>query len=119
MSFGTQTSLTPDWDEEKAKQEEIAGQIESDAPVKSTPQIAGTPVETQQEVVETDLEVVEEVLPQVTLRPVGDDIEYPLTLSVVGAPEDGFVFDGPDSTIDVDPQVAENVAYVSNVEVVA
>lgn len=109
MSSTAQTSLTPEWEAEKVKQEEIAAQIASDAPVKSVPQVAGTPAEETEQVVEE--------LPQVTLRPVGEDIEYPLTLSVVGAPEGGFVFESASDTVDVDPQVAEQVTYLTNVEV--
>lgn len=100
-----------DWADETQAQEDIASQIVADAP-ESTPQVAGTSAPET-----TDVDEVVEELPQVTLVPVGEDIEYPLTLSVVGAPEGGFVFDGPDSSVDVDPQVAEQVTYLTNVGV--
>ncbi len=96
-----------EWADEADLQAEIAEQL-----VLDTPQSAGTPSDE-----ETTVDEIVAEQPKVTLDPVGDDIEYPLTLSVVGAPEGGFVFDGPDSSVEVDAQVAEQIAYVQSVEV--
>lgn len=107
MSPAPQTPSDSEHAREKAEQEKIAAQIVSDAPVKSDPQVAGTPAEAP------------EPQPTVKLRPVADAVEhFPLSVSVVG-PEDELVFDSADSTVDVPPHVAEQVTYLPNVEVVA
>lgn len=98
-------SKPSDFDAERAKQEEIAVQIVSDAPVKSTPEAAGTPVEPVEE------------QPKITLRSVNVDA-YPLGINVVGATEE-LVFDDADATIDVPPQVAEQTTFIEQIEIVA
>ena len=109
----TQPTLT-DWDEEKAKQDEIAAQIETDASVKSTPQVAGTPSDEETTVDEAIVEV-----PLVTLRPKADaELDYPIAVSVVGA-EDDLIFTGPSDTVEVPAPVAEQVTYSPAVEVAA
>lgn len=98
----TPTATRPDVEHEAeaAKQAEISAAI-----VDNTPAVDAAPSE--------DVEQA----PKVTLRAV--DVEhYPLTVSVVGAGEDGLVFADEDSRIDVLPAVAEQVAYMPNVEVV-
>lgn len=109
------TAADAEFEREKAEQEEIAAQIESDAPVKSTPQVAGTEAPE-----ETTVDEVIEEQPEVTLRTVPGTVEqYPLTVGVVGAPDGELVFEDEDATIDVSPQVAEQVTYLPNVEVIA
>jgi hypothetical protein len=110
----SQPTLT-DWDEEKAKQDEIAAQINDAAPVQSTPLVAGTPSD---EETTTDEVIVE--VPLVTLRPKADvELDYPIAVSVVGA-EDGYlIFDGPEDTVDVPAPVAEQITYSPAVEVAA
>lgn len=106
-----QPTLT-DWDEEKAKQDEIAAQIDSDASVKSAPLVAGTPSD---EETTTDEVIAEQSL--VTIRPKADaELDYPIAVSVVGA-EDDLIFTGPSDTVEVAPQVAEQVTYSPAVEV--
>lgn len=55
--------------------------------------------------------------PKVTLRSIPEAVdEYPLSVSVVG-PEEELVFENADTTIEVAPQVAEQITYLPNVEV--
>lgn len=111
-STPSQPTLT-DWDEEKAKQDEIAAQIDTDAPVKSTPQVAGTPSEEETTVDEVIVEV-----PQVTIRPKADvELDYPIAVSVVGS--DDLVFNSDSDTVEVPAPVAEQITYSPAVEVAA
>lgn len=108
-----QTPLT-DWKDEEAKQDEIAAQIDNDAPVKSTPQIAGTPSDEETTVDEVIVEV-----PLIKLQPKQDvELDYPIAVSVVGA-EDDLIFTGPSDTIEVPAPVAEQITYSPAVEVAA
>lgn len=52
---------------------------------------------------------------KVTLKHTGGE-DYPVTVEVVGAP-DGLVFDQDGATVEVDPEVAEQVKYLPKVEV--
>jgi hypothetical protein len=100
-STPSQPTLT-DWDEEKAKQDEIA------APVKST---LRTPSEEETTVDEVIVEV-----PQVTIRPKADvELDYPIAVSVVGS--DDLVFNSDNDTVEVPAPVAEQITYSSAVEV--
>lgn len=88
-----------------------------DAPVEETEQqpvadeetqVAGEPAE--------DIPVEE--APEVTIAPAADaDIDYPLVVSVANAGD--ILFEDENASVDVPPQVAEQVAYLTNVEVVA
>lgn len=54
--------------------------------------------------------------PLVTIQPKEDvAIDYPLSVSVVGS--DDLVFSGPSDTVEVSPQVAEQITYSPSVEV--
>lgn len=108
MSPAPQQQADAEYEAELAQQTKIAEEVAAEEATSTEPQVAGEPAE--------ETGIVEE-RPKVVLAPVGDDIEYPLTLSVVGAPEGGFVFDGPDSRIEVDAEVGEQVTYVTSVNV--
>lgn len=110
----TSTQPTPtNWDEEKAKQNEIAAQIDSDAPIKSTPQVAGT---ASDEETTTDEVIVE--VPQVTIRPKADvELDYPIAVSVVGS--DDLIFTSASDSVEVPAPVAEQITYSPAVEVAA
>jgi hypothetical protein len=87
-------------DVEVAKQAEIAAEV--DAAVDEKP-VDPTPPETDQPLT-------------VTLRSKNVE-QYPLFVSVVGAPE--LVFESENDAVDVSPAVAEQVTYLQNVEVAA
>lgn len=112
MARDDSQATLPNWDEEQAKQEEIAAQINDAEPVQSTPLVAGTPSD---EETTTDEVIVE--VPLVTLQPKPDaELEFPIAVSVVGAEED-LVFTGPEDTVEVPAPVAEQITYSPAVEV--
>lgn len=82
-------------------------------PAPEEPQVAGTPAE---ESPAEETAIVEEA-PPVTIAPSEDvDIEYPLVVSV--ANHEDIVFEDENATADVPPEVAEQVTYLTAVEVV-
>lgn len=101
MSRMSPAASTPTDAEHKAeveKQEEIAAEVAA-AEAESAP-----------------APEVEEV-PLVKLGSVNVD-EYPLSVSAVGLDEE-LVFDNSSSTVEVTPEVAEQVTYLPTVEVIA
>jgi hypothetical protein len=84
---------------EAAQQAEIAAAVEPVAPVADKP----SPVAPEAD--------------KVKLRSKNVDV-YPLSVSVVGV-EDELVFENESATVEVSPEVAEQVTYLPNVEVVA
>lgn len=86
---------------EAAKQAEIAAAVEPQAPVVDETSAPEAPI-------------VEEPDP-VKLRSKNVD-EYPLSVSVVGV-EDELVFESASSTVEVSPEVAEQITYSPVVEV--
>lgn len=99
MNPAVQTKPSRTHEDEKAEQEAIAAQIQA-----STPQVEGTPTADQP------------AEPKITLRPVDvPDGGYPLGISVVGSDE--LVFADANATVEVSPYVAEQTAYIANVEI--
>lgn len=92
------TTTDAEHEREVATQADIEAAIATDAPVVET----------------TEGDAPEEVA-KVTLRSKNVDT-YPVSVSVVGS-EDELVFTDPDSTVEVDPSVAEQVVYSPVVEV--
>lgn len=102
MSNAVDPQTAAEWADEAAKQDEIAAQVES---ASSTPD----PTPEPEQVIE---------LPKVTLRPKADaDLEFPIAVSVVGGPEEGLIFTGPEDTVEVERSVAEQITYSPAVEV--
>lgn len=92
------TTPTDSHEEEVAKQLEIAENIEADGPI-----VDEAPAEPEQQLV--------------TLQPKADaKLDFPISVSVVGV-EDDLVFVGPSDTVEVEPQVAEQITYSPSVEV--
>lgn len=78
------------------------------------PQIAGSPAEDESPAEESPVEEA----PEVTIAPAADvEIDYPLVVSVANAED--ITFEDENASVDVPPEVAEQVAYLTNVEVVA
>lgn len=103
-SPSTRTPTDEAHEAEVAQQAKIAAAVEPEAP-------AADPA--------PDEAPVAQEARKVTLRSVEANVdEYPLSVSVVGA-EDEFVFDSASTTVEVSPEVAEQVTYLTNVEVVA
>lgn len=77
------------------------------------PQVAGSPAD-ESPAEETPVEEA----PEVTLAPsTEEEIDYPLVITVANA--DDLVFEDENASVDVPPQVAEQLINFSNVEVVA
>jgi hypothetical protein len=95
-STPTATRADAEHDAEVAKQAEIEAAVEPEAPVPGSPS-----------------EVVEEQ-ELITLRSVNVN-EYPLTVSVVGS--EPLEFASESATVQVTPEVAEQIAYSPVVEV--
>jgi hypothetical protein len=101
---------------DEAHEAEVAQQTKIAEELQETDQV---PADAVPDNPEADAAPVTEEAPKVTLRSIPDAVEeYPLSVSVVGVDEE-LVFDGADSTIEVSPQVAEQVTYLPNVEVAA
>lgn len=100
MSTPSQTSFISDEDHaaEVAKQEAIAADV-----VKSTPQVAGTPAETPEEI------------PLVKLVPTDAVEEYPVTVTLPNYED--ITFADASASAEVPPIVAEQVSYLANVAV--
>lgn len=91
---------------EVAQQTESASEVETDA-------VPAAAVPTDPD---ADEAPVTQEAPKVTLRSVEDAVdEYPLTVSVVGSED--IIFDSASTTVEVSPEVAEQVTYMRNVEV--
>lgn len=87
--------------------------VDHDAEVAEQEKIAANLQETAQET--PNEAAVQQEQPVVTLRPVDVD-SYPLRVVVTGAE---LTFESESDTVEVEPQVAEQVAYLPNVEVAA
>lgn len=76
-------------------------------PVAEEPQIAGTPAGDESPAEDSPVEET----PEVTITPLADvEIEYPLVVSV--ANHEDIVFEDADASVDVPPEVAEQVRYL-------
>lgn len=84
----------------------------STAPVETSTQTAGAPAVDSPK--EAPAAAAVEEAPKVKLRSKNVE-QYPLTVSVVGS--DDLVFESESTTVEVAPQVAEQIAYSPVVEV--
>lgn len=112
MASAPQQPLT-DWDEEKAKQEEIAAEVEAapgDGVVTKVDTTDPTPPVDPAPEPEAPVEQ-----PTATLVPTGE-ATFPLRVSLVGL-EDELVFESADDQKDVPLAVAEQVTYLPSVTV--
>lgn len=109
MASVPQQPLT-DWDEEKAKQDEIAAEVAGDGETKTVTTDPTPPVDPAPEV-ESPVEQ-----PKVTVVPT-DAATYPLRVSLVGL-EDELVFESASDSFEVDAAVGEQVTFLPSVEVV-
>ena len=107
------TALSTQTDEaheaEVAKQAEIAAEILGAEGEEETP---------EEEVPVSEEEVVNPEPEPIVIQLKEDvEIEYPLSISLVGS--DDLVFSGPDDVVEVPPSVAEQLTYSPDVEAAA
>lgn len=108
-------AVTPSRSADEAHEAEVEQQTKIAEELDETQQVPAAAVPTDPEAEEAP---VTEEAPKVTLRTIEGTVEdYPLTVSVVGT--DDLVFEDESTTVEVDPEVAEQVTYLPNVEVVA
>jgi len=111
MTPSSQTSLVSDEERaaEVAEQEAIAKDL-----VETTPKIAGSPAGDESPAEDSPVEEA----PEVTLAPAADvEIDYPLVVSLANTED--ITFEDENSYVDVPPEVAEQVTYLTNVEVIS
>lgn len=106
MATAPSTQTDEAHEAEVAKQAEIAAEVDAAAAASEK-----TVEETPQEEVPAAPEVQ-----LVTIQPKADvEFEFPIAVSVVGS--DDLIFTGPSDTVQVKPEVAEQITYSPAVEV--
>lgn len=98
---------------DEAHEAEVAQQSKIAEEVTETEQVPAAAVPDNPD---ADEQPVTQEVAKVTIRSVEAEVsEYPLTLSVVGSKD--IVFDSASTTVEVSPEVAEQITYLTNVEV--